>query len=205
MVNVDRAVGNSEQRITFIQSGSVGPRKADIYRLKIPEVLKQDAADLRILVEVTLAFTAKTRLTRKGAHSYLSSWLEWRSSRYNEGFQSFRNRTLDYLDQSGDEPDYAEEGDAIRWVIRENPAWGLAGINRNNSTVQKSWAIIEPNQFADEFNLAVVGHAGWDRNLENETNYSLSVSFEALDVQMNIYEILSEAQVEIEEEQEIEV
>lgn len=205
VADVNRAIGNSPGRITFIQSGSVGPREADIYRLKIPELLRENPLDPRILVEVTLAFTAKTRLTRKGSHSYLSSWLEWKSSKYNEGFQSFRNRTLNYLDENGDEFELEDEGGAIQWVIRENPNWGSAGINRNNSTVQKSWAIIEPNQFAEEFNLAVVGHAGWDRNLENETEYSLAVSFEVLDQQLNVYELLSEAQVEIEGEQEVEV
>ena len=41
-------------------------------------------------------------------------------------------------------------------------------INRNNSTVQKSWTIIEPQQFAEEFSIAIVGHSGWDKNLENE-------------------------------------
>ncbi len=70
---------------------------------------------------------------------------------------------------------------------------------------KKIGAIIEPNQFADEFNLAVVGHAGWDKNLENQTSYALSVSFEALDVEMSLYEVMAEAQVEVEQELEIEL
>ena len=104
-----------------------------------------------------------------------------------------------------DEEDIDEGGNVIKWIIRENPKWGVKGISRNNSTVQKSWAIIEPQQFAEEFSIAIVGHFGWDKNLENETPYALCVSFEVLDAEMNIYELLAQAQVEIEPEQEIEV
>ena len=206
--DVNRALNNAQSRITFIQNGEVGPKKADIYRLKIPNELKGEGREFRILVEVTLSFTAKTRLTRKGSHSYLSNWLEWQSSKYNEGFNSFRNRTIEYL-ENGEEAIEAgeiEEGaDSIKWVIRENPAWTNNGINRNNSTAQKSWAIIEPQQFAEEFSVAVIGHFGWDKNLENKTNYALCVSFEVLDSQMNIYDILAQAQIEIEPEQEVEI
>lgn len=203
--DVNRALNNSQSRITFIQNGKVGPKKADIYRLKIPNALKGEGKEFRILVEVTLSFTAKTRLTRKGSHSYLANWLEWRSSKNNENFSSFRNRILEYLDSDFDDEDIDEGGDVIKWIIRENPKWGVKGISRNYSTVQKSWAIIEPQKFADEFSIAIVGHFGWDKNLESETPYALCVSFEVMDAEMNIYELLAQAQVEIEPEQEIEV
>ena len=203
--DVNRALNNSQSRITFIQNGKVGPKKADIYRLNIPNALKGEGKEFRILVEVTLSFTSKTRLTRKGSHSYLANWLEWKSSKYNENFSSFRNRTLAYLDSDFDEEDIDEGGNVIQWIIRENPKWGVRGISRNNSTVQKSWAIIEPHQFAEEFSIAIVGHFGWDKNLESETPYALCVSFEVMDAEMNIYELLAQAQVEIEPEQEIEV
>ena len=144
-------------------------------------------------------------MTRKGSHSYLANWLEWRSSKNNENFSSFRNRILEYLDSDFDDEDIDEGGDVIKWIIRENPKWGVKGISRNYSTVQKSWAIIEPQKFADEFSIAIVGHFGWDKNLESETPYALCVSFEVMDAEMNIYELLAQAQVEIEPEQEIEV
>ena len=206
--DINRALSNSESRITFIQDGSVGPKKADIYRIIVPDTLKGEGKEFRILVEITLSFTAKTRLTRKGSHNYLSNWLEWQSSKYNERFNSFRNRTIDYLetDEASLEAGEIEEGaDSIKWIIRENPAWTSNGINRNNSTVQKSWAIIEPHQFTEEFSVAIIGHSGWDKNLENEIQYALCVSFEVLDVQMNIYNLLAQAQIQIEAEQEIEV
>ncbi len=203
--DINRALNNSKSRITFIQDGKVGPKKADIYRLKIPEELKGEGKDFRLLVEVTLSFTSKTRLTRKGSHQYLANWLDWRSSKYNESFTSFRNRTLQYLEGQVDDESIDEGVNVIQWVVRENPKWGVKGLSRNNSTVQKSWAIIEPQQFAEEFSLAIVGHIGWDKNLENETPYALCVSFEVLDSQMNIYNLLAEAQVEVDLETEIEL
>jgi len=206
--DINRALNNAEKRITFIQNGNVGPKKADIYHLKIPDELRGERRNFRVLVEITLSFTAKTRITRKGSHSYLSNWIEWQSSKYNETFNSFRNRTIDYLDLDEDtiESGEMEEGlNAIKWCIRENPAWSNNGINRNNSTVQKSWAIIDPHQFAHEFSIAVIGHVGWDKNLENQIPYALCVSFEAIGSEINIYNILAEAQVEIENNLEIEL
>lgn len=206
--DVNRALNNSHSRITFIQDGKVGPKKADIYRLKFPDALRGEGKEFRILVEVTLSFTAKTRLTRKGSHSYLSNWLEWQSSKYNERFSSFRSRTIEYLETDEEvieAGEIEESADSIKWIIRENPAYTNNGINRNNSTVQKSWAIIEPHQFAEEFSIAIIGHFGWDKNLENETPYALCVSFEVMDAEMNIYELLAQAQVEIEPELEIEL
>jgi len=203
--DVNRALNNSHSRITFIQDGKVGPKKADIYRLKIPDAIKGEGKEFRFLVEVTLSFTSKTRLTRKGSHQYLANWLDWKSSRYNESFSSFRNRTLEYLEGEINNEEVDEGANAIQWVIRENPKWGVKGFSRNYSTVQKSWVILEPHQFAEEFSIAVIGHFGWDKNLESETPYALCVSFEVMDVEMNIYELLAQAQIEIEPEQEIEV
>jgi len=198
--DIDRALNNSPQRITYIQYGTVLPKRADIYHLNIPDELKGEGKDYEILVEVTLSFTSRTRLTRKGAHSYMATWLEWRSSKYNENMSSFRTRTIEYLDLNDDVVLPEEGAGAIKWCLRENPAWGGNDINRNNSTVQKSWAIIKPHQFADNFSIAVVGHSGWDKDLEAETDYALAISFEAIGAEVPLYKLISEAQVEIEQE-----
>jgi hypothetical protein len=133
----------------------------------------------------------------------LSNWLEWKSSRYNETFLGFRTRTIKYLDEE-QENEVEKDLKPIKWCLRENSNWADNEINRNNSTAQKSWAIIEPHQFSDEFSIAVVGHSGWDKNLESKIPYSLCVSFEAYGAEVNIYKLLAEAQVEIEPEQEVE-
>ena len=160
--SLDRALNNSSRRITFIQNGKLGPRKADIYHLKVPPELRGEGKEFKILVEVTLAFTAKTRVTRRGAHSYLANWLEWKSSKYNESFNSFRARTLTYLefdDEELESADYDEGNGAIKWCLRENPKWSNNEISRNKSTVQKSWAMISPHQLNSEFSIAVIGLA----------------------------------------------
>ena len=203
--DVNRTLENNRNRITFIRSGNISARKADIYRINIPRELRGEQ-QFQILMEVTLASTAKTRSTRKGAHSYISTWLEWQSSSYNESFEDFRNKTITYLDiqevQEEEKENPFSEG-AIQWTIRENVQWGkVKGLSRQNSTVQKDWTIIEPYQFAESFNLAVIGHIGWDKNLENTIPYSLCVSFEVLGADINIYELLAEAQVQAEVEQE---
>jgi|APEBP8051073178_1049388.scaffolds.fasta_scaffold01816_7 subtilisin family serine protease len=199
--NLDRALNNHTGRVTFIQNGSIGAKKADIYRLNIPPEIRGEGKNFKILVEVTLTFTARTRLTRKGAHSYLSTWLEWQSSKYNEGFNSFRSRTLQYLEQEEGGENFEDQGtDSIRWCLRENPKYSSNEINRNNSATQKSWVLLDPHQFADEFCIAVVGHAGWDKNLESSVSYALCVSFEAFGEAIEIYAPLSQAQIEIEQE-----
>jgi hypothetical protein len=192
-----RALNNTTNRITFIQQGKLGAKKADIYKVNIPSEFHGESSQFQLLVEVTLAFTARTRVTRKGAHSYLSTWLEWKSSKYNENFNSFRNRTLQYLDQGEQQEEDLEEGDAaIRWIVRENPKFNRnVNINRNNSTVQKSWALIHPHQFTDDFSISIIGHTGWDKNLENEIPYALTISFEAVGVELPVYELFSEAQI----------
>ncbi|MFN8417250.1 MAG: S8 family peptidase [Cytophagaceae bacterium] len=204
--DVNKAIDNFHQRITFLKEGSIGAKKADIYKINIPQELRGEGKNFKLLVEVTLTFTAKTRLTRKGSHSYLSSWLEWKSSNYNESFESFRNKTINYLDldESLIEEGNFEEGDnPMQWRIRENVQWGVKGVSRNYNTAQKDWAIIEPHQFAENFNIAVIGHAGWDKNLTHTIPYALCVSFELIGGDINIYELISQAQIEIESEIEL--
>lgn len=205
--DLQRALNNALSRVTFIQQGLLGGKKADIYKLIIPSELRGENQGFQILVEITLAFTSRTRATRKGAHSYLSTWLEWKSCKYGENFNSFRARTLQYLEEDPEQDGEMEAGDnAIKWVIRENPKWSDVKINRNNSSVQKSWAIIEPHQFGDDFSIAIIGHAGWDKNLENKIPYALTVSFESIGAEIPVYELMSKAQIpELSSEVEVEV
>lgn len=194
--NLQRALNNTLNRITFIQQGELSAKKSDIYKVNIPFELRGERQEHPLLVEITLAFTARTKVTRKGAHSYLSTWLEWKSSKYNENFNSFRNRTLDYLDQEEPQDDLEEGEHAIRWVLRENSKFNRnVGVNRNNSTVQKSWALIQPHQLTTDFSLAIIGHSGWDKNLENKIPYALTISFEAVGTELPVYQLFAEAQI----------
>ena len=80
-----------------------------------------------------------------------------------------------------------------------------AVINLPNNEKIVDVEIINPYQFADKFSLSVVGHAGWDKNPEHDIPYALCVSFEVIGSEINIYDLLAEAQIEIEPEQEVEV
>src|SRR5690606_9618240 len=46
--DVNRALSNYPSRITFIQEGKVGSKKADLYRLKIPSELRGEGKEFRI-------------------------------------------------------------------------------------------------------------------------------------------------------------
>jgi len=59
---------------------------------------------------------------------------------------------------------------------------------------------IQPHQFAEDFSIAVIGHSGWDKDLEAETSYALAISFEAIGEEIPIYKLIAEAQVEAEQE-----
>ncbi|MEZ4798164.1 MAG: hypothetical protein R2809_00005, partial [Flavobacteriales bacterium] len=191
-------------RITFIQSGIVQPKMADVYHLVIPQELRGEGKNFNLLIEVTLTFTSNTRSTRKGAHQYLAGWVEWRSSKYNEPLSTFRQRTVSILEEGESEEDQQQDHDSIKWVLRENKNWSPGiEISRNNSTAQKSWTILQPHQFAEEFGISIIGHQGWEKDISIGIPYSLCVSFEVLDAEMDIYNIMSEAQVVIEPEIEL--
>lgn len=56
--------------------------------------------------------------------------------------------------------------------------------------MQKSWCILESNQLTEEFSLAVVGHKGWNVKSDEDIPYALTVSFEALEADVEIYEAI---------------
>ena len=76
-------------------------------------------------------------------------------------------------------------------------------INRNNSSLQKDWAIIKSFELPKEISFAVRGHKGWDKN-KMEIPYAITVSLVILDVDVPIYEDLRiENEIGIELETEI--
>ncbi len=56
-----------------------------------------------------------------------------------------------------------------------------------------------------ELSFAVIGHMGWDKNLLNEIEYSLAVSFEVMNGEASVYSLMAEAQIETQIENEVEV
>ncbi|MDD4803090.1 MAG: hypothetical protein PHF24_09160 [Syntrophomonas sp.] len=199
--NVLRATQNNEYRITLITNDQVeiGTREAHLYKIPIPQELREIGEDFEILIEVTLSYAAKPRRTRRTVKRYLSTWLEWESSRLGEDLETFKQRiflTGRSMDDDG----------SLKWAIGSATNRGNANdFSRRNGTLQKDWAIIKSHELRDAFCIAVRGHEGWGAAFK--AKYALAVSFEALKQNIPIYEpIRSLIEIEIEnQQQEIEV
>ncbi len=201
-----RVTENSDFRATFYTTGKLSADEAHIYTVNIPESLTDKGNEFDILIEVTLAFTAKIRRTRQKTKSYLGTWLEWISASLDDDIESFKERCLKPIEEENEVNTDQEEttgfgykGEEIPWKIRERNNWGeVRNFSRNNSTVQKDWAIINSYSLNDVVSFAIRGHKGWDRNRE-EIPYAFTVSFEAINQDIPMYEpIRIENQVEVE-------
>lgn len=185
--SLGRAIDNSVNRVTLVNSGSVSAKRANVYSVRIPNQLRTPGEEHDILIEITLAFMARPRRTRRKTQSYLSTWLDWHSSRLNESHDQFCARVI--KDLQG--PVETSDQDAIPWVIRENSQRStITGLKRQDSSLQKSWCVLKSFSLPEEFSLAVVGHQGWSKDLDESIPYSIVVSFEALNSAINVYEMI---------------
>lgn len=199
---LERATTNSPYRVTLISTGElyVKAGEARIYRVPVPEEMRSQGAEYDIRIDVTLSYAAKPRRTRRNPRNYLSTWVDWRSSKMGESFDSFKKRVLKDGGKSEDKED------VIPWLLREREDWGdIEGVRRNVGTLQKDWVVLKSHELPIDFCVAVVGHRGWDKDPEAFAKYSLAVSFEAINKDLEIYEMIRVA-VEVPEiETEVEV
>lgn len=202
----NRSIQNTQNRITLTGEGKISAKVAQIYSVKIPKEINRPGNNYNVLIEVTLSFVAKPRLTRRTTKSYLSTWVDWRSSAHGERLSTFERRMIKFID-TGDEGITDDERNVIKWHIRERSNIGIVkDCKRQDSTLQKDWVVIPAYQLPDEFAIAVIGHQGWDKDIDNTVPYALAVSIEALNSDINIYtEIQQHNNIEIELEQEQEV
>jgi len=210
-----RATTNSDYRTTFITTGAVAikPYEAHIYQVPVPEELRGAGGEYDIRIEVPLSYVAQPRRTRRNLRRYLSTWVDWKSSRLGESISSFRRRALKEAQEDGP----TQQGETLPWVLQEKSDDGvIRATKRNNGTVQKDWAIVKSNALPQDSCIAVVGHEGWSRDPDATANYSLVVTFEIVGQEIPIYEMLRtaviemqeleiEAQVKIPEEAEVEI
>lgn len=200
---LERATTNSPHRATLISTGELQVKagEAHIYRIPVPEEMRSQGAEYDIRIDVTLSYAAKPRRTRRNPRNYLSTWVDWRSSKIGESFESFKNRMLKESIKRDDDGE-----DQIPWLLRERKDWGgIEGVKRNVGTLQKDWTILKSYELPIDFCIAVVGHRGWDKDPGAFAKYSLVVSFEAVNEDLEIYEMIRVA-VEIPKiEAEIEV
>lgn len=182
--DVHRATSNDEYRVTLITPAlmELGDNEAHIFQIPIPEDLSSVGEDYDILIEITLSYAANPRRTRRYVKGYLSTWLDWCCSRIGESAQTFAHRVF----KTGAA---IEDDGNFDWVVGDATNRGFAnGFSRKNGTLQKDWCIIKSNQLSDAFCVAVRGHKGWGGLFK--AKYSLAVSFEAINQDIPIYELI---------------
>lgn len=213
---LDKATTNSQRRVTLYNSGSVNPKNTDIYLVRIPNEITRPGYNFEVLIEITLSYKAEPRITRRKTNSYLSAWLDWETSRKGEDIDVFTDRIKNdkeeiEFDENGEEitPVVADEIQAksFKWTIGSRTNSGtIPGIKRQANTVQKDWCREKSNQLPTEFLIAVRGHKGWEKDLDKKVPYSIVVSFEIIDpeIDINLYELIRiENQIEVETELKI--
>lgn len=190
--SLDRVVRNTDYRITFYNTGEIKAEEGHLYSLKIPESMRGQGDEFDILMEVTLSFSAQIRRTRQKTKSYLSTWLDWTSSKIDESFDKFKEYILKEI--NGSETSYDKEErkklSNFNWYIKNRIDKGkVLDISRSNSSLQKDWTILKSYELPEEISLAICGHRGWDKN-KMEIPYAITVSLEILGADIPIYEDL---------------
>jgi hypothetical protein len=203
-----RATVNTDHRTTFITSAEtpILAGECHIYQVPIPAALRQQADEYEIRIDVTLSYVAQPRRTRRNLRRYLSTWVDWVTSKLGEGLNDFRVRAMKDEENEG-EP---LPGSTLPWTLQDSSTTGLIrNTRRNSGTVQKDWAIVKSNTLPDCFCIAVRGHQGWSRDPDTTARYALAVTFEIVGREISIYDPLRiaviELQTQIETEVEVEV
>lgn len=214
--NLDRALGNSESRVTLITQGGerICARQAKVYQVWIPEILLRQDKEFDVLVEITLSYVAEPRRTRRHRRKYLSTWLDWKCSNRGEDPDSFLEKVIKEYEAKED----AEKSkDGFEWTLgkkqfRPNADGtkkpkGIDGkvkeVSRSNGTIQKDWAIVKSYGLREGFCIAVVGHEGWNKDPAATVPYSLVVSFEAINSEISIYDAFVKVQQPLKVQQEV--
>ena len=204
--SVERATSNTDYRTTLISHGETDIRAGEchVYQVPIPQTIRMPGRDYEILIEVTLSYAAQPRRTRRNLRRYLSTWVDWKSSKLGEELELFRGCALRDQDETVG-PGAA--GSTLPWTLDTRTDRGeIEGVRRTAGTVQKDWAIVKSNALPESFCIAVVGHKGWSQDPDSAARYAITVSFEIRGREIKIYDDLrvavQELQAEIEAETE---
>jgi len=199
--SLERAISNTSTRVTLITpDAEILPSKQfHLYTVKIPNEIRSAALEARLRIDITLAYTALPRRTRARRTGYLETWLDWEASRLGEPADVFLNRM-----QNGG----TGTGSNIPWTLHTQTNYGeVEETTRGRGTLQKDWAVIDSYDLPEEFSIAVRSHLGWNHREEaGSARYCLAVTFEALDMELPVYErIEAENRVEIEAETRVRI
>jgi Subtilase family len=202
--SLEKATGNLPHRVTLITQEDVHiqARQAHVYQVSIPSELQSPADEFDIRVEITLAYKAEPRRTRRDKRKYLSTWLHWECSRKGESPDPFLARVLASYDSSEGE---TEDDGLFDWTLgrQKNHGTRVKDASRSIGTIQKDWAILKSFELREAFCIAVVGHKGWNNDPTAQIPYVLTVSFEAVGAEVPIYTTFVEAQQSLQAQQSI--
>lgn len=194
--DAERATGSTDKRTTLYTEGDnyIRAREAHAYQVKLPVELRAIASEAQVLLEVTLAFTARPRRTRRKLGGYLSTWADWETSKKEESIDSFLARVL------RNHPTSPNAGELFEWTIGKQDNSGLtADIRRNTGTAQKDWALIRGDELPEDFCIAVLGHPGWDQRPDAKAKYCLCVTLELLGGKVGDLNLYEEIELGLEE------
>ncbi|GAB2712527.1 hypothetical protein GCM10011495_06710 [Hymenobacter frigidus] len=179
----DRAIQNSDARVTFITEDQLSASSAHLYQVKLNQLNGLEDETLYRL-EVTLSYAARPRRTRQGLRNYVSTQLRWQAAELGQSLEEFLKKvdvTLrpDFEDET---TDTGSGTNRIYWQIGTSSISQRSAreVRRPNSTLQKDWAIVSGFELSrDRLLFAVTGHKGWDTSGE-QVPYALTVSITSL-------------------------
>jgi hypothetical protein len=121
--------------------------------------------------------------------------VDWHSSKLGESQEVFAKRLIVQIDkdqielnESNGVTNGTEDVSTIPWTLRTDSNRGMSGVKLNHSATQKDWVKLKSYQLTESFCIAVVGHKGWEKDIRKSIPYSIAVSFEALNKDLEIYE-----------------
>jgi hypothetical protein len=183
--SLERATMNSDRRVTLItpDAEEIPSKQLHLYTVQIPEELRSAALEAKIRIDVTLAYTALPRRTRSRRTGYLETWLDWESSKLGEPRDEFLARM-----QNGGGSNH----DEFPWTLHKKKGLGEAEETcRTRGTVQKDWAVFDSFNLPEEFAIAIRSHIGWNHLPgAGSARYCLAVSFEVMQGEVQIYNLI---------------
>ena len=99
------------------------------YPFRVEALRQGDEYEIRI--DVTLSYVAQPKRTRRSTKRYLSTWLEWKSSRLGQSVEDFRSKAL----KDQEKPENQATGTTLPWTLGAQSNHGIDGARRNAGTV----------------------------------------------------------------------
>jgi len=181
--DLQRALENSDARITFISDSVIKAGEAHLYEVKLAGLPGlRDTTDYRI--EATLSYAARPRRTRQQLRNYVSTRLEWKAAHFGESEEAFSGRVnVSLASDTEDESEVLNIGtETIPWQVnvRADSQSSARKVRRQDSTLQKDWATVKGYKIiGDRLLFAVTAHKGWDAQ-DGRVPYAFTVSITSL-------------------------